>query len=146
MSDNTSNGGGLGILGLIIMGILGLCGLGGGYVVWKKSQKIAYENGKAQGYKEASEEYEAKFRQQAEEFLSKIKEFKAIIEQHKEEKKALIEKINGYLEAGARLIGAYEGLKKRYDERNKKVSADTEELSARLTSTLDKLDEVKKAA
>lgn len=122
---------------LKVAGGLGLAGLG--YVAWKETCRRAYEKGKAQGYKEASEEYEAKFRNQAEEFLSKEKEFEKLINQHEDEKQALKEKINAYREEGARLIGEYEGLQKRYNEQNKKLSKSTQKQYSSVKKVWDKL-------
>ena len=122
---------------LKVAGGLGLAGLG--YVAWKETCRRAYEKGKAQGYKEASEEYEAKFRNQAEEFLSKEKEFEKLINQHEDEKQALKEKINAYREEGARLIGEYEGLQKRYNEQNKKLSKGTQKQYSSVKKVWDKL-------
>ncbi|MBQ3645871.1 MAG: hypothetical protein IJM82_06035 [Synergistaceae bacterium] len=122
---------------LKVAGGLGLAGLG--YVAWKETCRRAYEKGKAQGYKEASEEYEAKFRNQAEEFLSKEKEFEKLINQHEDEKQALKEKINAYREEGARLIGEYEGLQKRYNEQNKKLSKSTQTQFSSVKKVWDKL-------
>ena len=122
---------------LKVAGGLGLAGLG--YVAWKETCRRAYEKGKAQGYKEASEEYEAKFRKQAEEFLSKEKEFEKLINQHEDEKQALKEKIDAYREEGARLIGEYEGLQKRYDEQNKKLSKKTQKQYSSVKKVWDKL-------
>ena len=76
---------------LKVAGGLGLAGLG--YVAWKETCRRAYEKGKAQGYKEASEEYEAKFRKQADEFLKKIEEIKELLKQQQDENQALKEKL-----------------------------------------------------
>ena len=110
--------------GLTVLGAIGI-GAAVAYA-WKESCKKAHARGKAEGYKEASSEYEAKFRKQAEEFLKKEKEFEEIIAQHKQESEELNQKLNKYREEGARLIGEYEGLKKRYEEQNRKLSDDTQ--------------------
>lgn len=128
------------------MGLTVLSALGIGAAVayaWKESCKKAHAQGKAEGYKEASAEYEEKFRKQAEEFMKKEKEFQEIITQHKQETEELNKKINEYREEGARLIGEYEGLRKRYEEQNKKLSEQTQQSFSGIKGIWEKL---KKAA
>lgn len=114
----------------------------GALVMWlierwlgKGSYKAGYED----GYKKASDEYEAKFRDQAKSFLSKIEELEELFSQQKEENQALKEKVKAILEEGSRLIGEYEGLEKRYKELNKKPSEETQKQFSILKAAWDKL-------
>ena len=120
--------------------VLGAVGIGAAVAyAWKESCRKAHARGKSEGYKEASSEYEVKFRKQAEEFLKKEKEFEEIIAQHKKESEALNEMLNKYREEGARLIGEYEGLRKRYEEQNRKLSDETQKSFVGLKSFWQKL-------
>ncbi len=71
--------------------------------------------------------------------MSKIRELEKLLKQHKEENQALKEKIDAYREEGARLIGEYEGLQKRYDEQNKKLSKKTQKQYSSVKKVWDKL-------
>ncbi|MBQ3397245.1 MAG: hypothetical protein IJG34_12035 [Synergistaceae bacterium] len=131
MSDNDNSG---------LAFLLGaVCAAGAwiwGYFVGKKG---SYKEGYEQGYKEASDEYEAKFREQAEEFLNKTREFETLLKEQQEENNALKEKVEAYLDEGSRLIGEYEGLEKRYNELSKKPSEETQKQFSILKAAWDKL-------
>ncbi len=105
------------------------------YFLGKGSYKEGYED----GYKKASDEYEAKFREQAKIFLTKTEELENLLSQQKKENQALKEKVKAILDEGSRLIGEYEGLEKRYNELNKKPSDETQEQFSTLKAAWDKL-------
>ena len=132
MSDN-DNGGGLAIL----LGPLFALGMWVfGYFVGKKG---SYKEGYEQGYKEASDEYEAKFREQAKTFLTKTEELENLLKEQQEENQDLKEKCKAILDEGSRLIGEYEGLEKRYKELNKKPAGETQDQFSALKTAWDKL-------
>lgn len=134
-NDSGDNNGGVGL----ILGAL----LGGAFMwlidrfIGKRS--YSYKEGYDDGYKKASDEYEAKFREQIKRFLTKTEALENLLSQQKEENQALKEKVKAILDEGSRLIGEYEGLEKRYNELNKKPSDETQEQFSTLKAAWDKL-------
>ena len=133
--DSGDNNGGVGfILGALL----------GGAFMWLIERFLgkgsySYKEGYEDGYKKASDEYEAKFREQAKTFLTKTEELENLLKEQQEENQDLKEKCKAILEEGSRLIGEYEGLEKRYKELNKKPAGETQDQFSALKTAWDKL-------
>ena len=135
-NDSGDNNGGFGLLEALVGAVFGAAIMRLiDYFLGKGSYKEGYED----GYKKASDEYEAKFREQAKIFLTKTEELENLLSQQKKENQALKEKVKAILDEGSRLIGEYEGLEKRYNELNKKPSDETQEQFSTLKVAWDKL-------